>query len=109
MKDKAVASSWYPGMDCLVGGGQPSTTRQSEVAFFPPLISAPKRSLGQGNIFTRVCHSVVAGGHAWLWGTCMACRGACVVARGACVVARGHAWLPGGMCGCRGVWLWGGA
>ena len=60
------------------------------------LITARKRSLGQGNIFTPVCHSV----H----------RGACVVAGGvrgsgggACVVAGGCAWLPGGMCGSRGI------
>ena len=77
-----------------------------------PIITARKRSLGQGNIFTPVCHSV----H----------RGACVVAQGcgcsggACMVAPGgHEWLlQGGMhvvalrgvCGCSGghVWLlWG--
>ena len=52
------------------------------------VITARKRSLGQGNIFTPVCHSV----H----------RGACIV---------GGAWLPGGgacvvagdMHGCQGV------
>ena len=59
LKDKATASSVVPvygsctvelefefpnwvqakaTSDCLVGGGQPSLTRQSEVAFFPPLI-----------------------------------------------------------------------
>ena len=55
------------------------------------------------------------------WGMCD-CWGACMVAGGVCVVtwahvvARGHAWLPGGMCGSRGhawlqswcVWLLGG-
>ena len=56
------------------------------------VITARKRSLGQGNIFTPVCHSVHRGGmcgcsqgrHVWLlWG--------------------GHAWLSwGGMCGCLG-------
>ena len=53
------------------------------------VITSRKRSLGQGNIFTPVCHSV----H----------KGACVVARGACVVTGGHVWLPGGICGCRGA------
>ena len=63
------------------------------------------------------------GGHVWLWGACMVvggmhscggvpgCRGmrGC---RGVCMVARGHAWLPGGMCGfgvcvvSGYVWLW---
>ena len=86
------------------------------------LVTARKRSLGQGNIFTPVCHSVhrggcmfargwgcvVAGGHAWLPGGVCGCQGACVV-------AGGHAWLPGGMCGSGGcawlqgcAWLWGG-
>ena len=74
------------------------------------IFTARKQSLGQGNIFTPVCHSV-HGGHAWLlWGACMvalggvhgcsrgACMvapgGACVVCWGACVVALGgHVWL----------------
>ena len=60
-------------------------------------ITASKRSLGQGNIFTPVCHfvhrgaCVVAGGHAWLLG--------------------GHAWLAGGVCvvgGCANAWFPGG-
>ena len=74
------------------------------------LITARKRSLGQGNIFTPVCHSVhrgasvvaPGGGHAWLLlGGCVwllpgGMRGC---SRGACVVAPGgHTWL-----------LWGGA
>ena len=78
------------------------------------LVTARKRSLGQGNIFTPVCHSVhgggvcvvapggacvvalggvrgcSGGGHAWLlWGGMLGCSG-------------GHAWLLGGMCGCSG-------
>ena len=70
---------------------------------------ARKRSLGQGNIFTPVCHSVDGGGHAWLLGGMRGCRGAYMVARGVCVVVggmhgcKGHAWLPGGMHGCRGM------
>ena len=48
------------------------------------LITARKRSLGQGNIFTRVSFCPRGG--------------ACVVA-GGCMVG-GRAWL-------RGVWLWG--
>ena len=61
-------------------------------------ITARKRSLGQGNIFTPVCHSVHRGG------ACMvAPRGACMVAlgRGVCGCLGGHAWLLlGGMHGC---------
>ena len=45
---------------------------------------------------------VVAGGVHGCWGACM-------VAGGVHVVARGHAWLLGGMHGCRGcAWLPGG-
>ena len=90
------------------------------VLFEPLLFTARKRSLGQGNIFTPVCHSVhrgggmcgcsrggmhgcswgghawlLLGGHAWLLrGGMRGCSG------GACVVAPGgHAWLlPGGAC-----------
>ena len=74
--------------------------------------------MGQGNIFTPVCHSV-HGGHAWLRGVCMVVAGhawlwgVCMVV-GVCVVARGHVWLLGGMRGWWGacmvvgvcVWLW---
>ena len=62
----------------------------------PLFITARKRSLGQGNIFTPVCHSVHGGGHAWLW------EGACMVARGHVWLLGGHAWLLGGH-----EWLWG--
>ena len=31
------------------------------------IFTARKRSLGQGNIFTPVCHSVHRGGHAWFY------------------------------------------
>ena len=83
------------------------------------IFTARKRSLGQGNIFTPVCHSV-HGGRAWLLGGvrgCMGGGGLYVVAAGwhawllggACVVAGGHAWLwgcvcvvVGGMHGCQG-------
>ena len=81
--------------------------------------------LGQGNIFTPVCHSVhrggigcsrgvcmvVPGGHAWLlMGGVCGCLGACVVALGGMHGCSGeHVWLlSGGMCGCsqRGhTWL----
>ena len=85
------------------------------------LITARKRSLGQGNIFTPVCHSVhkggmpgCSGGHAWLlWGGWLlqggvhgcswgvrGCSwgGACMVALGGMHgCSGGHAWLlPGG-------------
>ena len=43
---------------------------------------------------------VVAGGHVWLQGVCMA-------AGGACMVAGGHAWLQRGGQPQGGVWLQG--
>ena len=83
------------------------------------LITARKRSLGQGDIFTPVCHSVHrgdvrgcsrGGGRAWLlWGGGMhGCSGGDVrgCSGGACMIAPGGpAWLLlGGP-----VWLlWGG-
>ena len=79
-----------------------------------PIITARKRSLGQGNIFTPVCHSVHRRGHAWLLGGCVCgCSGGMHgCSRGACMVAPrgdmrgcskgGHAWLLGGMHGCSG-------
>ena len=83
------------------------------------VISARKRSLGQGNIFTPVCHSVhrggvhgcsrgrvcmvapvgvhglIWGGHAWFYS-----GGACVVLFGghAWLLLGGHAWLLRGAC-----------
>ena len=84
----------------------------------PLIITARKRSLGQGNIFTPVCHSVhriggvhgcwrvcmVAGGHAWLpGGGGVHGGGACVVAKGGMHGFGGHAWLPEGH-----AWLPGG-
>ena len=84
------------------------------------VFTARKRSLGQGNIFTPVCHSVhrggdawllqrghawlLLGGHVWLLGgrAWLLPGGACVVApRGACMVAPGGACVvaPGGMYG----------
>ena len=62
------------------------------------MITARKRSLGQGNIFTPVCHSVHRGGM-------HGCSGVCVVAPGGvgvCVVALGgmHGFIWGGVCGC---------
>ena len=52
-------------------------------------ITARKRSMGQGNIFTPVCHSVHRGG-AWSWG---------VSGPGGCLVL--------GVPGPRGTWSWG--
>ena len=52
------------------------------------IFTAHKRSFGQGNIFTPVCHSVHRG--AWM----VAPRGACVVApQGVHGCSRGCAWL----------------
>ena len=71
------------------------------------IITARKRSLGQGNIFTPVCHSVHR-----REGACMVAGGACLVALWGCLwllggvhgCSRGHAWLLcGGVCGCWGV------
>ena len=86
---------------------------KSDVMNCHHIITARKRSLGQGNIFTPVCHSVHRGGVHGLGGM-HGCWG-------------GHAWLPGGMHGFQqvhgcgghawlqgacvvvgGVWLWGG-
>ena len=96
-------------------------------------ITARKRNLGQGNIFTSMCHSfcpqegvcgvhgeegacMAKGGHAWqkAGGACMG--GGHVWQRG--IRIRGHGWqlgvhgkgghaLQGGMCG-RGVCVAGG-
>ena len=107
---KLVLSILIPNRDLyLIKGciGSEGLPQPSFIAWV--LITARKRSLGQGNILTRVCHSVhrggvrgfreaymVVGGHAWLlWG-------------GVCMVAGGYAWLlgmcvvVGGMHGCRG-------
>ena len=79
------------------------------------LLLPPATKLGQGNIFTPVCHSVHRGGvHGCSRGGMRGCSGGCMVALGGtCVVAPGGcAWLfwggvwllPGGH-----VWLLGGA
>ena len=39
------------------------------------IFTARKRSLGQGNIFTRVCHSVHGGGRCVVAGGCMVAGG----------------------------------
>ena len=64
------------------------------------LVTARKRSLGQGNIFTPVCHSVHRGACVVAAGGCMVAGGGCVVAGGVCMVAAegGHAWLLRGVC-----------
>ena len=92
--------------DCTINGVFNNVTFDCVLSFLISLITACKRSMGQGNIFTRMCHSVHGGGAfvvAWGWGG------------GAFVVAGGHAWLPGGhawlggcmvamdMCGCWGA------
>ena len=64
------------------------------------IFTSRKRSLGQGNIFTPVCHSVHRGGHAWPGG--MHAWGHWVY------MAGGHAYL-GSMCGQGGVHGRGGA
>ena len=81
------------------------------------IFTTRKRSLGRGNIFTPVCHSVhrggmrgwSQGGHAWLllggamcgcsWGACVVAPGGHVwLLEGDCVVAWGHVWLLRGAC-----------
>ena len=61
---------------------------------FRDVITARKQSLGQGNIFTPVCHSVHRG------------EGACVVARGMCMVAPGAGGVGGCACLLRGGHAW---
>ena len=74
------------------------------------MITARKRSLGQGNIFTSVCHSFCPGG----WWACVeegcAWRGACVAGRhvwqGVCIAEVGVDGR-GGMHGREGCEWWG--
>ena len=84
------------------------------------VITARKRSLGQGNIFTPLCSQ---GGRAWLLGGGMrGCSGGgmrgcsrggvCGCSGGACRLLRGAWLLPGGVRGCSHggyAWLLGGA
>ena len=60
------------------------------------IITARKRSLGQGNIFAPVCHSVHRGGGA--------CSGCVCVLQGGCLVPGG---VLVGVPGPRGVCFWG--
>ena len=70
------------------------------------IFTTHKRSLGQGNIFTPICHSVHRGGMHGLPGGMHGCQGACmvgvvcVIAGGVGVVAGGNVWLWGGVRGC---------
>ena len=97
------------------------------------LITARKRSLGQGNIFTPVCHSVhrrgvrgCSGGACVVaprggmrgcsWGGMRGCSEGCAWLLGGCAwLLGGHAWLLwgghawllwGGMHGCSGGHMW---
>ena len=88
----------------------PSCHQNCDILLSFSFITARKRSLGQGNIFTPVCHSVHRGCVCGCFGggMCGCSRGgvACVVAPGGCgcswggvVAAGGCAWLlPGGAC-----------
>ena len=71
------------------------------------LVTARKRSLGQGNIFTPVCHSVHRGrGHAWLLLGGM--RGCSLGGMHGCSQGGVHGCSGGGVCGCSGggrAWL----
>ena len=66
-------------------------SRLRDVISIRIIFTARKRSLGQGNIFTPVCHSVHRGG-----ACVVAPGGACVVLFGGCVVlfkgVRGFIW-----------------
>ena len=67
------------------------------------IFTARKRSLGQGNIFTPVCHSVHRGACVVAWGEGgmhLCSRGGMHgCSRGECVVALGgHVWLLWGVC-----------
>ena len=74
-------------LSCTVSiraGGRICTPQVQKLINAGWLVAARKRSLGQGNIFTSVCHSVHGGGgHAWqgafmaegmcgMWGACVA-------------------------------------
>ena len=74
--------------------GFPRRGAHKEVRVPNLLITARKRSLGQGNIFALVCHSVHGGG-AWSRGS--APEGWCLVLRG-CLMERppGRATAAGG-------------
>ena len=104
--DKDPIQTIFPPSILLPGLPVASITTNHLMKIFG-LITARKRSLGQGNIFRSVCQEFCPrGGHAWLRGACMVVGGmhGCW---GVCMVAGGHAWLPWGVCGCaRGcVWL----
>ena len=58
-----------------------------EMCLFDMIITARKLSLGQGNIFTSVCHSVHRG-----WYPSMHCSGGCAIP--ACLAAGGAWWRP---------------
>ena len=64
------------------------------------LVTACKRSLGQGNIFTHLSFCS-QGGCAWLLGGMCGCQGHAWLL-GVCACSGGHAWLPGGH-----AWFWG--
>ena len=76
---------------------------------FPSIFTTRKRSLGQGNIFAPVCHSVHRGGGmcGCSWGVCVVLFGrVCGFIRGACVILFGGcAWFYLGE-GC--VWFYSG-
>ena len=64
-------------------GSSPARTPYGQKCFkFHAVFTARKRSLGQGNIFTPVCHSVHGGGGAWSQGVGVPGRG--VPGRGVC-------------------------
>ena len=126
---KAVTQYQGLGKSWGKGGGWVKESRT--VSFAPPIIlsfqlfdfiliceilifTARKRSLGQGNIFTPVCHSVHGGAYVVVGGACMVTQGGVHgCSKGGCAwfffwgrgcawfFPGGHAWLlPGGMCGC---------
>ena len=71
------------------------------------IFTVRKQSLGQGNIFTPVCHSVHHGGVLGWWGYMHGCQRACVFGWG-CAWLLGACVVAGGMHGCGGrVWLQG--
>ena len=65
--------------------------------------TARKRSLGQGNIFARMCHSVHREGVSGCWGVYMV-AGGMHGGRGVCVVVGSMRGCGGmGMCRCGGA------
>ena len=70
---------------------------------FSIIFTTQKRSLGQGNIFTHVCHSVHGVGVCVVTGGMHGCGGVCVVVGGGMCGCQRACMVVGGLCGCWGM------